>query len=316
MTFSEWKITAAFGLASIISGCDQQQAAKPSSDVTIGRSFSIFSETLSENRDYIVYLPSSYDNKVFAPQHYPVLYLLDGGPHFHSVSGVVQFMSSGINGNRQIPELIIVAIPNTNRTRDLTPTHTAIGYDGERAAFLEASGGGDRFLQFINDELFEEIDSKYRTLRHRTIVGHSFGGLLALHALIHRPEVFQSYIAIDPSLWWHDRLLIRQAEESLEAINLQNTAVYLSMASHPASDVGEVDLMQETSRDFSGILATKPIARFPIIAAALRSGGSRIGTSNQCVSRLTQHFRRVQNHGPGRRRQARPYLISLRSIFG
>ncbi len=124
--------------------------------ITIGESFSLASQILGEERAYWVYLPASYNDSTYAPQRYPVLYLLDGDAHFHSASGVVQFMSTG--GNIQTPELIIVAIPNTNRTRDLTPTHTKVGFGGEESAFLEVSGGGDRFLQFVRDELFLEMN--------------------------------------------------------------------------------------------------------------------------------------------------------------
>ena len=118
-------------------------AQEETSAITIGEKLSLASETLGEERPYWIYLPQSYNN---SSQSYPVLYLLDGDAHFHSVSGVVQFMSAGINGNIQIPELIVVAIPNTDRTRDLTPTHATVDPDGKKQPFLTSSGGGDKFL--------------------------------------------------------------------------------------------------------------------------------------------------------------------------
>src|SRR5262245_8192393 len=99
--------------------------------IKIGEKFSIQSKILNERRSYWLYLPQSYHEKTFAPKRYPVLYLLDGGAHFHSTSGVVQFMGAGINGNIQIPELIVVAIPNTQRTRDLTPSRSLKGTKGK-----------------------------------------------------------------------------------------------------------------------------------------------------------------------------------------
>ncbi len=94
--------------------------------VTIGEKFSVRFELLNEDRPYWVYLPASYETGGGLQQRYPVLYLLDGDINFHSATGVVQFMGNGPNGNSQIPELIVVAISNTNRTRDLTPTHSTI----------------------------------------------------------------------------------------------------------------------------------------------------------------------------------------------
>jgi uncharacterized protein len=152
--------------------------------ITIGKKHRLNSKVLNEERPYWVHLPASYHDTIHAPQYYPVLYLLDGDSHFHSVTGVVNFMGAGINGNIQIPECIVVALPNTDRTRDLTPTHTKIDWDGKENPFYETSGGANAFLQFIREELFPIIESSYRTLPYRVLVGHSFGGLLALHSLL------------------------------------------------------------------------------------------------------------------------------------
>jgi predicted alpha/beta superfamily hydrolase len=208
------------------------KSKKKDQDINIGKKYSMRSKVLKEERPYWVYLPNSYDegNK---KQCYPVLYLLDGDAYFQSTSGVVQFMSSGINGNCQIPEMIVVAIPNTDRGRDLTPTHSTIGYDGKENAFLESTGGGDAFLQFMRDELFPQIDSRFPTLPVRILVGHSLGGLLAIHALLNEPEMFRAYVAIDPSLWWDNQLLIHTAENEIRTIRKLRKTLYVSSANTP-----------------------------------------------------------------------------------
>ena len=206
---------------------------KQEQDINIGKKYSMRSKVLNEERHYWVYLPNSYDegNKKL---RYPVLYLLDGDAHFQSASGVVQFMSSGINGNCQIPEMIVVAIPNTNRTRDLTPTHSKIGIAGTEEAFLESSGGGDAFLEFMRDELFAEIDLRFHTLPARTFVGHSLGGLLVVHALLAQPDMFHAYIAIDPSLYWDNQLLTQTAEKKIRTIRALRKSLYISSANSPS----------------------------------------------------------------------------------
>lgn len=235
--------------------CLLASCAQEDSSIRIGERLSINSEILSEDRPYWVYLPESYGDETNAPRRYPVLYLLDGDGHFQSATGVVQFMSSGINGNVQIPELIVVAIPNTNRIRDLTPSHTTMGFDGEETDFLQESGGGDAFLKFVRTELFPKIDSDYRTAPHRTLVGHSLGGLLALHALLDAPDMFQSYIAIDPSLWWDDKLLVRQAEKIRADNHERRSSVYISLANNSDIETGEPGLMEEAGREFGRTLA-------------------------------------------------------------
>ncbi|MNK55562.1 putative esterase [compost metagenome] len=104
-------------LTSLISLC---ALAQSDNKVIIGTIDSIQSKMLNERRKIWVYVPNSWspDSK----QRYPVLYLLDGDAHFYSVVGMIQQLSQ-VNGNTICPEMIVVGIPNTDRTRDLTPTH-------------------------------------------------------------------------------------------------------------------------------------------------------------------------------------------------
>jgi len=148
--------------------------------VDIGVVDSVWSATLDEHRPYLVYTPPSYTDTTVTPQRYPVLYLLDGDAHFHSVSGLVQILGTGVNGTYAIPEMIVVAIPNTNRTRDLTPTHTTAGLNGEETPAFELSGGNGDFFAFLENELIPEIEAEYRTEPYRVFVGHSFGGITTL----------------------------------------------------------------------------------------------------------------------------------------
>jgi uncharacterized membrane protein YecN with MAPEG domain len=149
-------------------------------------------------------------------------------------------MSSNINGNTQIPEMIVVAVPNTNRRRDLTPTHTLLDGEGNEKAPFAASGDGDKFLQFFREELFPAVESSYRTIPHRTIVGNSLGGLLALHARVQSPDLFQGYIANDPSLWWDDQYVLRQAKEAIAPDRKSIQSVFISSAANLNDRISEM----------------------------------------------------------------------------
>jgi len=87
----------------------------------LGKTDTLYSKILGEARHIRIYLPSSYGDTYFYPRRYPVLYLLDGDSHFNSVSSMIQLLSES-RGPMDFPELIVVAIPNTDRNRDLTPT--------------------------------------------------------------------------------------------------------------------------------------------------------------------------------------------------
>jgi enterochelin esterase-like enzyme len=50
----------------------------------------------------------------------PVLYLTDGPGHINEIGNSIDFLVD----NGRMPALIVVGIANTDRTRDLTPTHS------------------------------------------------------------------------------------------------------------------------------------------------------------------------------------------------
>jgi predicted alpha/beta superfamily hydrolase len=163
--------------------------------IVIGERVKLQSEILHEERTILIYRPANYN---YSQSRYPVLYLLDGNFHFHHVTGIIQYLSQ----QRLIPSMIVVAIPNTNRDRDLLPTNMP---------HVPASGGGDNFLKFIKTELIPFVDNNYRTHPYRILVGHSFGGLFAVYTLLTQPELFEAYIAISPSLHWGDMLVLKKA---------------------------------------------------------------------------------------------------------
>jgi predicted alpha/beta superfamily hydrolase len=204
--------------------------AAPSNTITIGKVDSIWSGVLKEQRKIWIYTPPSYNDSLYTPQKYPVLYLLDGDAHFHSITGLLQILGTGVNGTFLVPEMIVVAIPNTDRTRDMTPTHVEKDLAGRPAPFLKTSGGMGNFFQFLKTELIPRIESTYRTAPYRVFVGHSLGGITVINALYTIPDVFNAYVAIDPSLWYDDRLLLKKAKDYFAKPGLAGRALFVGQA--------------------------------------------------------------------------------------
>ena len=222
--------------------------------VKFGKRDSLVSKLLKEKRPYWVYLPASYNDKSIQPMRYPVLYILDGDIHFKSISSMVEILGSGTNGVHVIPEMIIVSILNTDRTRDMTPTHSIKGVDGKDWDYLQTSGGGDNFLNFIKDELIPKVDSTYRTGPYRIFVGHSFGGLTVINALITMPKVFNAYIAIDPSLWWDNQLLLNQAKDFFWKTDLKSKYLFVAQANSFFAEDTRVNAHFEAIKNFATTL--------------------------------------------------------------
>lgn len=180
--------------AVIISSGGKAVAQQPAK-IFIGETVTIHSEILNEDRTLFICTPAGYN---FNDNRYPVLYMLDGADHYFHVSGIAHFLSS----IGHIPQMIVVAIPNTQRGRDLTPT---------LVAGLSHTGGGKEFLNFIDGELIPFIDNNYRTHPYRVIAGHSLAGLFVTYALLERPELFGGYIAVSPTLGWDEGVLLGRA---------------------------------------------------------------------------------------------------------
>lgn len=187
-------------------------AAQPQGeDIVVGKRHVMTSKVLGEERGLQVFLPGSYAS---GDERYPILILLDTRSHFHHGSGVVDFLAK----NGCAPEMIMIGVQNTRRTRDLTPD----AEDGR-------GGGADAFLKFLTDELTPWADQHYRTRPVRLLVGHSFGGLFAVHALTTKPDFFQGIVAVSPSMQWADQASVKRFETWLEGSPKANTSIYMTV---------------------------------------------------------------------------------------
>lgn len=175
----------------------------PVEPLVVGETFTLESAVLGERRRINVYAPAAY--QALEEERFPVLYMPDGGVHedFLHIAGLVQI--SSLNGTMR--PFILVGIENTERRRDLTgPTSRA-----EDREIAPVVGGSAEFRTFIRDELMPEVDARYRTNGETAIVGESLAGLFVVETLLEEPELFDSYLAIDPSLWWDAERLVDTA---------------------------------------------------------------------------------------------------------
>jgi predicted alpha/beta superfamily hydrolase len=197
--------------------------------ITIGETIKIQSKILSEERTILVSTPADYGQ---GEQRYPVLYMTDGDSHLTHTRGTVDFLVR----NGLMPDVIIVGIANTDRTRDLSPTRASITEDDGTVREFPTSGGAGAFLDFFERELFPYIESHYRTEPYRIFSGHSFGGLFALNAFFTRPAIFQAVLAVSPSLRWDDALPLRQASTFLEGEKKLPAVLVVAMADELEDD--------------------------------------------------------------------------------
>lgn len=188
------------------------------------------SAVLGEERVVLVRTPPGYETNKLS---YPVVYMTDGDAHMSHTSSTIEFLTR----NGRIPDLIVVGITNTDRTRDLTPAKSPNKTPAGDLQF-PTSGGADNFLKFIETELIPQIEKQYRVEPYRILAGHSFGGLFAIHSMISRPGVFNSYIAVSPSLQWVDGEALKRAETFLKNQKEMKVTLFVSLGNEPGG-IGE-----------------------------------------------------------------------------
>lgn len=181
----------------------------------------LWSAELNEMRTLNVYVPEEYYYDSL--KAFPVIYLLDGSANedYPHIAGLTQFMSMYELMNPSI----IVGIANVDRKRDFT-FPTSVAKDKEA---IPTSGGSAKFISFIGKELQPYINSKFRVNSTQTLIGQSLGGLLATEVLLKKPELFDTYIIVSPSLWWDDESLLKKAASLLEGKDYTSKRIYVSV---------------------------------------------------------------------------------------
>jgi hypothetical protein len=213
-------------LLTSLSGCAGARSGPTTApaELVIGRTITIDSRVLGETRRINIYVPPGHEAGG-APL--PVLYMPDGGIHedFHHITGIVQV--STMNGTMR--PFIVVGIENTERRRDLTgPTD-----DPEDRKIAPRVGGSAEFRRFIREELMPEIRQRYRTTEEAAIVGESLAGLFVLETFFREPDLFDTYIAVDPSAWWNRGSLAREAAARLQQSGQPRRTLYVATSDEP-----------------------------------------------------------------------------------
>jgi hypothetical protein len=211
-----------------------------SQKIVIGKIDTINSSILDEKRPIWIYVPENVIDNNDTKKQYPVIYLLDGDWHFVSVVGMLQQLSY-INGNTICPAMIVVGIPVKDRFRDLTPTCDSV--------ISAISGGYNNFISFINKELIPYIDSNYQTAPYKILIGHSLGGLSVMNTIIKSPEMFNAYVAIDPSMWWDNKIPLKEAKSALSNNKFENKRLFLAIANNMNKGMDTASVRKDNTRN-------------------------------------------------------------------
>jgi predicted alpha/beta superfamily hydrolase len=191
--------------------------------------FTFESILVGETRNINVWAPPEYKTNA---EPLPVMYMADGGIIDEDFPHIANTMAELIK-SKSIPPMILVGIANTQRRRDLTGP-TEIEADKKIAPIV---GGSEKFRAFLKEELFPEINKRYRTTSQKSIIGESLSGLFVVEIFFIEPDLFDNYIAFDPSIWWNNHYLVRTAKEHLA--RFPKTEKRIWFASSSAEDISQ-----------------------------------------------------------------------------
>ncbi len=208
--------------------------AQPNFDFCIGKTDSLYSNILKEKREILVYVPQP-DNPYIKTETYPVLYLYDGVKSFMKTVAMIDHLSSDY-GSYRCPKMIVVAVTHPDRFKDLLPNTAKDNKDSV-----------DDFGKFMEQELIPYIDKKYPTQPYRTVIGHSLGGLRVAHSLVYQSQLFNSYIALDPSLGHDLNIWSNKVRDVMKQKSFNNTSLFIAMAHTMPKSMSLETIKKDTS---------------------------------------------------------------------
>lgn len=207
----------------------------------LGEILEINSKVLGEKRTLNIYLPAGYKEE--DTTQYPVIYLLDGAADedFIHVVGLIQF--NNFEWINRVPKSIVVGIANVDRKRDFT-FPTTIKEDQKN---YPTAGHSTSFINFIESELQPFIEKRYKANQSKTLIGQSLGGLLATELLLKKPQLFNQYIIISPSIWWDNGSLLNFPLDHLNKIQLKSQ-IYIGVGKEGLSPGKTSRLMENDAQ--------------------------------------------------------------------
>jgi len=197
----------------------QFSTAKP-----IIKEYKISSRVLNEERKITIYKPPVLPAYVNAVS--PVIYTLDGEYHAYYIVTLINYVSERFV---TMPPITVVGIENTSngrtgRDRDMTPL---IAKD---SSVYKTSGGAEKFLQFIREEVFPLVEKDHKKTPYRVLVGHSLAGFLTMHCFLQHPEMFNAYLASSPAMHLDNSTYLKIAEEKINNSTERNNRLFFNVA--------------------------------------------------------------------------------------
>ena len=192
--------------------CSQSIVFSQTNDeISIGQKIHFDSEVYGKSRELFVSLPSDYDDTL---KKHSVLYILFPKWSFERAKSAASYLE----GYHGFPGLILVGLCNEDDWGEVFP------FKVDR---IPTSGAGTKFLKFISTEAIPYIESNYRTDSIRILAGFSNSAMFATYAMIHEPNLFNSFILSSPMLGWGENFVLNESNDFFNTIKSYDKTLYV-----------------------------------------------------------------------------------------
>lgn len=228
-----------FAVAALLGAVPALAQAPEPTPIVIGQSYALPSAVMGQEREINVWLPPGHGE---TGRRYPVLYVLDGGQaqDFHHISGLAQLGT--VNGSTR--DVIVVGVASVDRRNELALRSS----NPDLIAQYPTQGDSARFRRFLAEEVIPFTQTTFATGDTSVLMGESLAGLFVVETALKTPGLFDTYVAISPSLWWDDGELAGQAESLMEAYPPGPRTLMLSIADEGGEMQAAMDVLVETLR--------------------------------------------------------------------
>lgn len=206
----------------VVSQIEYNNNQLDTTDIVIGKRYTIHSEVLGEDREIFIHVP--FEERLdYDTVYYPVVYVFDGSSQFLSIVDIMNRLSNSL-GDEICPKMIVVGIKQNDREKDLGLEHN------NQEILTNNSLTNDKFTEFIEKELQPYVEANYNIIPYRILIGYSLGGLKAMNIIAYNTSLFNAYVIIDPSIGHYNNQWYNSSINKIEKADLSHKSVFLAMA--------------------------------------------------------------------------------------
>lgn len=195
----------------------------------------IKSKSLQRDVEFIVRLPASYAETKRA---FPVIYLLNASSFY---SGDIGLDSSHkieqLQKQHSIPESIVVLV-NSDQW------------------YADVINNADKFEKYLNQDLADFVNQKYRTLNNSILIGHSYAGAFVSRLVASEINQFNFLLALSPIYPNVD--YVKEIQTNIQSMKPSNSTLHIIQGDEDYAFVSMLDdSLKNTSKNKFNILLDK-----------------------------------------------------------